>query len=191
MPNHHKAYGNGAVYEHIIVAEQTLGRELNGEEVVHHKDMNKKNNSPDNLMVFKTDADHIAFHKGCDVAMDGDVWISLENKKTVCPVCGDKKSYAAKVCKRCASSNKMPQKDELMNALKIGNFAEIGRMYGVTDNAVRKWCKKYGLPYHTFYYKHRREEKEKKPIVFHLVNQIDMNTGETIATLSRVMKQSV
>lgn len=27
------------------------------------------------------------------------------------------------------------------------SFVEIGKLYGVSDNAVRKWCKKYGLPY--------------------------------------------
>jgi hypothetical protein len=27
------------------------------------------------------------------------------------------------------------------------SFVEIGRLYGVKDNAVRKWCKKFNLPY--------------------------------------------
>jgi uncharacterized protein YjcR len=26
-------------------------------------------------------------------------------------------------------------------------FTEIGRMYGVSDNTVRKWCKTYKIPY--------------------------------------------
>ena len=26
-------------------------------------------------------------------------------------------------------------------------FTQIGKEYGVTDNAVRKWCKSYNLPY--------------------------------------------
>ena len=25
-------------------------------------------------------------------------------------------------------------------------FTEIGRLYGVSDNAIRKWCKNQGLP---------------------------------------------
>jgi len=24
---------------------------------------------------------------------------------------------------------------------------KVGKKYGVSDNAVRKWCKRYGLPY--------------------------------------------
>ena len=27
------------------------------------------------------------------------------------------------------------------------SFLSIGKQYGVTDNAIRKWCKVYGLPY--------------------------------------------
>lgn len=23
---------------------------------------------------------------------------------------------------------------------------EVGRMFGVSDNNIRKWCKKYGIP---------------------------------------------
>ena len=29
---------------------------------------------------------------------------------------------------------------------KLG-FEEVGRLYGVTGNAIKKWCKSYGLPY--------------------------------------------
>ena len=41
MPNHHKAFDNGCVYEHILKAEEKLKRELKDEEVVHHIDFNK------------------------------------------------------------------------------------------------------------------------------------------------------
>ena len=37
-------------------------------------------------------------------------------------------------------------KEELLQLIKEKPFTEIGRMYGVTDNAIRKWCKKMGLP---------------------------------------------
>ena len=43
---------------------------------------------------------------------------------------------------------KIPQKEELISLIVEGvPFIKIGRMYGVTDNSVRKWCKKYGLPF--------------------------------------------
>lgn len=34
-----------------------------------------------------------------------------------------------------------------------GNFAKTGKQFGVTDNAIRKWCQSYGLPYHSKDYK--------------------------------------
>jgi len=47
-------YSNGRKrYEHQIVAEDLLGRPLESNEVVHHIDANRSNNSPDNLVVMK------------------------------------------------------------------------------------------------------------------------------------------
>lgn len=40
-----------------------------------------------------------------------------------------------------------PNREELSRLLQKSNFSAIGRTYGVSDNAVRKWCKYYGLPY--------------------------------------------
>lgn len=48
-------------YEHRKVAEQTLGRKLNQNEVVHHIDGNGLNNSPENLKVLTHD-EHIRLH---------------------------------------------------------------------------------------------------------------------------------
>lgn len=61
-----KLYGR---HEHRIVAEQMLGRPLKKGEVVHHIDGNKRNNSPENLMVFSSQVEHAkwhALHKGGD-----------------------------------------------------------------------------------------------------------------------------
>lgn len=38
-------------------------------------------------------------------------------------------------------------KEELEKLIYIKSFVEIGKKYNVTDNAVRKWCKSYGLPF--------------------------------------------
>ena len=35
---------------------------------------------------------------------------------------------------------------ELLELIKTKSFCEIGRIYGVSDNSIRKWCKKEGLP---------------------------------------------
>jgi len=50
-------------HEHRIVAEQMLGRPLRPGEVVHHIDGNKRNNAPENLMVFASQAEHALWHK--------------------------------------------------------------------------------------------------------------------------------
>jgi hypothetical protein len=49
--NHHLADIRGYAYEHRLVAEKILGRRLKGTEIIHHKDGNKTNNSPDNLEI--------------------------------------------------------------------------------------------------------------------------------------------
>lgn len=50
-------------HEHRVVAEEILGRPLIRGEVVHHIDGNKRNNRPENLMIFRSQAEHARFHK--------------------------------------------------------------------------------------------------------------------------------
>ena len=38
-----------------------------------------------------------------------------------------------------------PTKDDLFNMINSMSYCAIGRKYGVSDNAVRKWAKSYGL----------------------------------------------
>lgn len=48
------------------------------------------------------------------------------------------------------NSDKAPTKEELKKQLyKFKSFAALGNIYGVTDNSIRKWCRKYNLPSHT------------------------------------------
>ena len=51
-PESKHATKDGYMYEHIYIAEQKLGRELTDLEVVHHRDSNRNNNSPSNLIIF-------------------------------------------------------------------------------------------------------------------------------------------
>lgn len=51
-----------SIHKHRNIAEQTLGRKLNTDEVVHHIDGNPKNNSLDNLIVLPR-AKHAALHQ--------------------------------------------------------------------------------------------------------------------------------
>lgn len=48
--------------EHILVVEEKIGRILEKGNVIHHIDGNKINNKIENLMLFKTQIEHSAFH---------------------------------------------------------------------------------------------------------------------------------
>ena len=61
-PEHPRAKSNGYVREHIVVAEHYLGRALEEGEVIHHINEKKKDNSPENLVVFKSHSDHMKYH---------------------------------------------------------------------------------------------------------------------------------
>lgn len=50
-PDHPRAWPNGYIHLHVVVAEQKLGRLLADGEVVHHKDENSFNNDPTNLEI--------------------------------------------------------------------------------------------------------------------------------------------
>lgn len=43
--------------------------------------------------------------------------------------------------------SKIPEREILKNLIRNNSFLSIGLQFGVSDNAVRKWCKKYNLPY--------------------------------------------
>lgn len=62
------------------------------------------------------------------------------------------------VCKECFYSHKLnyikvknkPSREELKDLIRNYPFLTIGKKYGVCDNAVRKWCKAYELPFKSF-----------------------------------------
>jgi ssDNA-binding Zn-finger/Zn-ribbon topoisomerase 1 len=74
---------------------------------------------------------------------------SMEIKR--CPNCGGYKDYHAELCIKCSLIKRRkvdrPCKEDLLKLIINKTFVEIGKIYGVSDNAIRKWCKYYDLPY--------------------------------------------
>ena len=64
-----KFYGR---HTHRVVAEKMLGRKLRPGEVVHHIDGDKRNNRPENLMVFASQSEHVAWHVTHENGKGGD-----------------------------------------------------------------------------------------------------------------------
>ncbi len=52
-----------------------------------------------------------------------------------------------------------PTKDELIQLITQLPFTNIGRMYGVSDNAVRKWCRTYQIDLSTAFLKNNPDRR--------------------------------
>lgn len=74
MPSHVSAMTSsnwkGWVYEHIVVAEDMMGRRLSSDEVVHHLNMIRDDNRPDNLLVM-TRSQHTKLHSWINAGAPG------------------------------------------------------------------------------------------------------------------------
>lgn len=68
-----------------------------------------------------------------------------------CSNCGIEISSRATLCIKCNSAIKRntnwPTKMELKNLIRNYSFTSISKIYGVSDNSIRNWCKYYNLPY--------------------------------------------
>lgn len=70
-----------------------------------------------------------------------------------CPTCksefdtkNEEQIYCSHNCHKLSTRKaERPTVEELTSLLKEDSFVSVGKMYGVSDNAVRKWCKSYGL----------------------------------------------
>lgn len=84
--------------------------------------------------------------------------------KTLCKNCNkeihssnaDNKQYCSREChvnflnETNVSKRKVinrPTKEALLELIKNNSFVEIGKMFNVSDSAIRKWCKSYDLPF--------------------------------------------
>lgn len=75
------------------------------------------------------------------------------SKKYYCVDCGKEISQGSTRCLVCScksraiSLDEMPiSREHLKSLIREKSFSELGRLYNVSDNAIRKWCDKYKLP---------------------------------------------
>lgn len=88
--DHHLRQAHGYAYQHDLVAEQMLGRDLQSGEVVHHKNGDSKDNRPENLQVM-TNSEHTRLHafrqprtsRGFAPGRQGDIADALWARKAV------------------------------------------------------------------------------------------------------------
>lgn len=73
--------------------------------------------------------------------------------KKYCIDCGKEISQSATRCNDCANKNKtvalenMPiTREELKQLIRTTPFTTIAEQFGISDNAIRKWCDKFNLP---------------------------------------------
>lgn len=156
MPNHPKAMKNdnwaGYVYEHIVIAEERLGRSINGNEEVHHLDQNRENNLPSNLIVLEK-PQHQRLHSWLDKNFIIPKPNSLLEKVGLlkyCPECGEQiansTSYCSDKCYKISRSSKiMPSKEQLEKEVKELPMTKLGEKYGVSSNSIKKWCQKLNI----------------------------------------------
>lgn len=71
------------------------------------------------------------------------------NKSALCPQCGGKKDPHSSLCQSCriiSERKNWQSRDTLKEEIRTMSFVDIGNLYGVSDNAIRKRCKAYDLP---------------------------------------------
>lgn len=162
-PSHPKALNEscgykGYVYEHILVAEEKLKRELHKNEVVHHLDGNRSNNRIENLLVLDR-GQHTKLHKWLDcVAITKVIDENGKNseKPKYCLTCGrtlqeKQKKFCSVKCNPNIKKYGL-KKLSFFNDLNSGiiccgtrknSFEKIGKKYGVSRTSIIRWFRQY------------------------------------------------
>lgn len=136
----------GWVYEHIYIVEKYNNIVLKDNEVVHHLDGIKDNNRLSNLVVLDNAA-HVKIHEWLNKNIP---FGTLSNEIKHCKVCGETLQFKQKIgcCLEhgdiARRQTDRPSEKQLIELLKYNSYTHVANLYGVSDNAVRKWVKKYG-----------------------------------------------
>jgi hypothetical protein len=143
-PQHPCANAAGKVMEHTFVYYNHTGEIVSGDFCIHHIDRNKKNNKFSNLLKLTT-IEHQILH-------------AIEDRNTV---------YAKKMCPSCFKEWEAPKSDDRIfcsvQCVAKGSMrfdvdqqtlrrlvwsmptTKVAQMFNVSDVAIAKRCKKYGI----------------------------------------------
>lgn len=125
---------------------------------LHHSDGNHFNNNLDNLKLLCPNCHALtdnyrgrAIKNHTKQNKKAPVKVKKNKNVNFCVDCGKQISRNAKRCKSCASKLQdrkceRPSRDVLKELVRHNSFLQIGKQFGLTDNAIRKWCKSYNLP---------------------------------------------
>ena len=74
-------------------------------------------------------------------------------KKYYCQICGQEVTKEGCLCRECSLKKRtiplqqMPTtREELKQLIRTETFVQIGKIFNVSDNTIRKWCDKFNLP---------------------------------------------
>lgn len=128
--------------------ELCLLEEWQGEKIpleLHHKDGNHYNNDFENLQILCPNC-HALQENNSGAALKKDY-------EKFCVDCGAGISKTATRCKSCStkmryqdSTKNNLSREELKDLIRTKSFLELGKKFGVSDNAIRKWCDAMSLP---------------------------------------------
>lgn len=123
---------------------------------VHHVDGDYKNNKENNLELLCPNCHSLTsnYKSSNKNGRQGRKKYILKKQQDFCIDCGEPVYKNANRCKECNLKHKVDNgikkritRNELKQLIRQLPFTHIAKKYDVSDNAIKKWCKSYNLPY--------------------------------------------
>lgn len=138
-------------YIQVQEIQQTLVKDVDG--IISHKELALKYNvSSDTIQGIN--AGRIWINSNLTYPLHLTKYDSRNKKNYYCIDCGKKIYRGSKRCLECEQKRRknnscilsIISREELKKKIRNQSFVEIGKEFGVSDNAIRKWCDFYNLP---------------------------------------------